>query len=136
MVDHGAEVIEMESFRTGTTALEKLGYGIARCRHCNSFEEGSCYRYGGTCNPDAANLDCLHGDCIAVLSSEEKPGAGVCIELDDICDEETLEEVREQIPEITKALRECEEEDIREIFSGFSEEELEDPDGWDIRPTR
>lgn len=55
----------------GQTAMDEIGMDYATCRKCNSFEDGSCYKYGGICNPDGIE-DCLHAEYIFILRYGDK----------------------------------------------------------------
>lgn len=62
------ETIEMQDHTFGKTPAEQSGIYRPTCRDCNSFEEGSCCRYGGLCNPDAEKDYCLHAEDIFLLN--------------------------------------------------------------------
>lgn len=44
------------------TPEEEIGIIPAACRHCNSFDEGHCFHYGGICNPDSTECDNTHSE--------------------------------------------------------------------------
>ena len=59
--------------KIGQTEQEKAGVYEATCRDCSSFEDGSCFRHGGLCDPNACDSDCVHGDnifCVKHLRNE------------------------------------------------------------------
>lgn len=54
------DIVEIENRGYGMTEAQKNGIeAYATCKDCDSFEYGSCYRYGGICNPDDEQ-DCIH----------------------------------------------------------------------------
>lgn len=57
-------ITEIDNMKIGQTEQEKAGVYVATCRDCNSFEDGSCYKYGGLCDPNACDSDCVHGENI------------------------------------------------------------------------
>lgn len=57
-------VAEIDNMKIGQTEQEKAGVYEATCRDCSSFEDGSCFRHGGLCDPNACDSDCVHGDNI------------------------------------------------------------------------
>lgn len=57
--------------KIGQTEQEKAGVYVATCRDCNSFEDGSCYKYGGLCDPNACDCDCVHGENIFRVEHEK-----------------------------------------------------------------
>lgn len=67
-------VMELQIHHYGQTPSEAGGVSYPTCRNCNSFEDGSCYRYGGICNPDDEE-DCIHSESIYQLTyeSDEHP---------------------------------------------------------------
>lgn len=60
------EPVEMDDCSFGKSTMEEKGILFARCRHCNSFEDGSCFRHGGVCNPDGSDT-CIDGEDIYAL---------------------------------------------------------------------
>lgn len=57
-------VAGIDNMKIGQTEQEKAGVYEATCRDCSSFEDGSCFRHGGLCDPNACDSDCVHGDNI------------------------------------------------------------------------
>ena len=51
----------------GKTPAEKKGVYYACCRHCWHYENGVCGKYGGTCDPEDEETDCITGDDIYIL---------------------------------------------------------------------
>lgn len=64
-------VAEIDNMKIGQTEQEKAGVYVATYRDCNSFEEGSCYKYGGLCDPNACDCDCVHGENIFRVEHEK-----------------------------------------------------------------
>lgn len=69
-------ITEIDNMKIGETEQEKAGVYVATCRDCNSFEDGSCYKYGGLCDPNACDSDCVHGENIfRVEHKKTKPSS-------------------------------------------------------------
>lgn len=86
--------------------MEKAGIHFAECRDCDAFEEGSCYRYGGICNPSTEN-DCCHGYNIYELSYEDieyEFRRILYIDNENPNAEETAKIIQEEIPEVKEIL--------------------------------
>ena len=60
-------IVDFEAYTIGATEAEKKGFYEACCGDCNSYESGTCYKWGGTCNPNNVELDCVHGDEIYTI---------------------------------------------------------------------
>lgn len=60
-------IVDFEAYTIGATEAEKKGFYEACCGDCDSYESGTCYKWGGTCNPNDVELDCVHGDEIYTI---------------------------------------------------------------------
>ena len=60
-------IVDFEAYTIGATEAEKKGFYEACCGDCNSYESGTCYKWGGTCDPNVVELDCVHGDEIYTI---------------------------------------------------------------------
>ena len=60
-------IVDFEAYTIGATEAEKKGFYVACCGDCNSYESGTCYKWGGTCDPNDVELDCVHGDEIYTI---------------------------------------------------------------------
>lgn len=60
-------IVDFEAYTIGATEAEKKGFYEACCGDCNSYESGTCYKWGGTCDPNDVELDCVHGDEIYTI---------------------------------------------------------------------
>lgn len=86
--------------------MEKAGIYRAECRSCCSFEDGFCFKYGGSCNPSDEN-DCCRGDNIYQISYEDiehEFKQRLYIEEDDPKLEDILEKIQSEFPEVKEIL--------------------------------
>lgn len=60
-------IVDFEAYTIGATEAEKKGFYEACCGDCDSYESGTCYKWGGTCDPNDVELDCVHGDEIYTI---------------------------------------------------------------------
>lgn len=128
--------IELEDHRYGRTIAEDNGIWCAACRDCDSFEDGSCYRYGGICDPDNSPDDCIHGDNIVILgyNIDENVPIWIPLMLDDpIMDK--LDNADKTNPWIVEQLQ-AEDNEWSETIKQITTRPDYDPNGWTIRKTR
>ena len=86
--------------------MEEAGIYRAECRYCSAFEDGSCYKYGGICNPSDEN-DCCHGDNIYELCYEDieyEFSQKLYIEEKNPELEEILKKIQSEFPEVKEIL--------------------------------
>lgn len=60
-------IVDFEAYTIGAAEAEKKGFYEACCGDCDSYESGTCYKWGGTCDPNDVELDCVHGDEIYTI---------------------------------------------------------------------
>lgn len=97
------EVVRFGDGNIGLTPSEQAGIFRPECRYCDAFEEGTCWKYGGTCDPSDEE-DCLRCNEKTTLTYEEDPVQSFIITGDPLMPVE--------VAEITKD----EYEDIKEII--------------------
>ena len=86
--------------------MEKAGIYRAECRSCSSFEDGFCFKYGGSCNPSDEN-NCCRGDNVYELSyddDERQFSKKLYIEEDNPKLEDVLEKIQSEFPEVKEIL--------------------------------
>ncbi len=60
-------IVNFGEYIIGQTEAEKKGFHEACCGDCYSYESGTCCKWGGTCNPNDVEFDCVHGDEIYTI---------------------------------------------------------------------
>lgn len=60
-------IVDFEDYTIGETEAEKKGLHEACCGDCNAYESGTCCKWGGTCDPNDVEFDCIHGDEIYTI---------------------------------------------------------------------
>ena len=104
--------LKLKRLRVSSIDIEKVGFWCMQvtpcaCRQCSAYEEGNCFRYGGTVDGFSIGDDCLHGTGGYKLFYGDSKVSGIIFETklepDEAVeyilnsDEEPLEELKEDI---------------------------------------
>ena len=106
---------------------------LCQCRECSAYEEGNCFRYGGTVDGFATLdvIDCIHGTCGVNLIYDDE-----CVSYIFINTDLTPYETAKYIYEVTDEELSIIKEDIKDYFNDRNDGttfENSDPDLWNFK---
>lgn len=130
-----AEGVKMTGLDVSILGIERLGENslpvrLCRCNQCSAYEEGNCFRYGGTVDgfQTGVDCDCIHGTSGCFLTHNGKDVVTVPFET-----EMEPEAVVEYLKTATEPEVECLKEELNDYLAENFDSDDEADSGWDFR---